>query len=394
MLSYFSQVTPTISHTTLSTLRHDNTSTSLVGHRTTTGAQQKVVSFVIPADRLLPEPHPKYLTDIFFVLFVMIIFFSVVGNGLVIAISVKARKLKTVTDIYIMSLAINDLLIATLNMPFQLYFTVVNEWMTGGKTGEALCKFTNYIQGCTIISSIFTLLAIAVDRYFVICRAKISQQRHRQKTAIIAVIAVWIVSMLIVIPHLLYQKLQIRLKISTINGLLFFDGIRYICVEEFPSYPVINAQRLYSLIQYIGCYLIPVVIMAFTYGRIGHRLWIHQPIGDILANPRNHGHIIKQKKRIIRMLMLLFLSFTLLWFPFFTFALYSEYVAIDKSYRVKLTALKLVGYSNCCVNPIIYTFLNKNFRQDLSNLFCRKTTALSNQRRPYETGNQTGNSRF
>ncbi|CAC5402413.1 NPFFR2 [Mytilus coruscus] len=164
MLSYDLQVTPTISHTKLSTLRHDNTSTSLVGHRTTTSAQEKVVSFVIPADRLLPEPHPKYLTDIFFVLFVLIIFFSVVGNGLVIAISVKARKLKTVTDIYIMSLAINDLLIATLNMPFQLYFTVVNEWMTGGKTGEALCKFTNYIQGCTVISSIFTLLAIAVDR--------------------------------------------------------------------------------------------------------------------------------------------------------------------------------------------------------------------------------------
>lgn len=198
--------------------------------------------------------------------------------------------------------------------------------------------------------------------------------------------------MLVVIPHLIYQKLQLRLKIVKVNGITYFDGVRYICVEEFPAYPVINTQRLYSLMQYIIFYLIPVIIMAFTYGRIGHRLWIHQPIGDILANPRNHSHNVMQKRRIIRMLMLLFLSFTLLWFPFFTFALYSEFVSIDKSYRVKLTVLKLVGYTNCCVNPIIYTFLNKTFRQNLTRVCCKKRTPaqLTNQRR----SNETDNSKF
>lgn len=48
----------------------------------------------------------------------------------------------------------------SLNMPFQLRFHLTNEWTMGG----GLCKFTNYIQGVTIVASIFTLTGVAADR--------------------------------------------------------------------------------------------------------------------------------------------------------------------------------------------------------------------------------------
>ena len=155
-MSTISQVTPTIQSTKIVTLNHGN-------YSNTTDMQQ-YRTFTVPVDLILPEPHPKWLTNIFFAFYILIIVLSIIGNIFVIAVFVKSKKLKTVTDIYIISLSISDLLIATLNMPFQLYFTVENEWMSGGTTGKFFCKFTNYIQGCTVVSSILTLLTIAIDR--------------------------------------------------------------------------------------------------------------------------------------------------------------------------------------------------------------------------------------
>ena len=48
----------------------------------------------------------------------------------------------------------------SLNMPLQLWFHLTNEWTLG----EVMCKFTNYVQGVTIVASILTLTGIAADR--------------------------------------------------------------------------------------------------------------------------------------------------------------------------------------------------------------------------------------
>lgn len=116
--------------------------------------------FIISEDSLLPDPLPKPIVIIFMILYVVIICVAVIGNSVVIIMIGLAKRIRSVTDIYILSLAVSDLMIATLNMPFQLYFIVANEW----KAGEFLCKFTNYIQGVTVVASILTLLVIAFDR--------------------------------------------------------------------------------------------------------------------------------------------------------------------------------------------------------------------------------------
>ena len=114
---------------------------------------------------LLPEPLPDYLIVIFIVLYTLIIVLAVVGNVIVIIVIGKHGISRSVTDMYIFSLAVSDLLVATLNMPFQLYFLCANEWLAEGVAGEVLCKFTNYVQGVTIVACVLTLTAIAVDRY-------------------------------------------------------------------------------------------------------------------------------------------------------------------------------------------------------------------------------------
>lgn len=93
---------------------------------------------------------------------------AVFGNSLVLGLIGVVKKARTLTDIYIISLASSDLMIATLNMPFQLYHIVANDWMATGNFGAFLCKFTTYIEGVTVVASILTLLFIAIDRYILI----------------------------------------------------------------------------------------------------------------------------------------------------------------------------------------------------------------------------------
>ena len=114
---------------------------------------------------LLPEPLPYHLIVTFIVLYTTIIVLAVIGNIIVIIVIGKHRFARSVTDMYIFSLAVSDILVATLNMPFQLYFIIANEWLAEGLAGEVLCKFTNYVQGVTIVACVLTLTVIAIDRY-------------------------------------------------------------------------------------------------------------------------------------------------------------------------------------------------------------------------------------
>lgn len=118
-------------------------------------------SFRVTRSDLLPADIPDSIKVIFLVAYVTIIVAAVGGNGLVILVVGVHQRMKTVTNVFLVSLSVSDTLIALLNMPFQLQFYLRNEWTMG----EALCKLTNYVQGVVVVSTILTLTGISMDRY-------------------------------------------------------------------------------------------------------------------------------------------------------------------------------------------------------------------------------------
>lgn len=109
---------------------------------------------------LLPEDLPTSIKCVFIVFYTVIMLLSVFGNLFVIIVIAVNVKMRTVTNTFLVSLAVSDLLIAALNMPLQLKYYVQNEWSLGSE----MCKFTKYMQGVTIVASILTLSGIAIDR--------------------------------------------------------------------------------------------------------------------------------------------------------------------------------------------------------------------------------------
>ena len=114
----------------------------------------------ISEDDKLPAPLSWDLKATFFILYSLIMTLAIAGNILVIVVIARTPAMRTVTNTFLVSLAVSDLCIASLNMPFQLLFYLQNEWTLG----EPICKFSKYIQGVVIVASIFTLTGIAIDR--------------------------------------------------------------------------------------------------------------------------------------------------------------------------------------------------------------------------------------
>jgi hypothetical protein len=120
-----------------------------------------------------------------------------IGNLLVICAFFRTRRLQTVTNYFIASLAFADALVATFVLPLGIYYYQRNRsW----RLGLILCDLwvSSDVLLCT--SSILNLTCISVDRYMAITRP-LTYTAYRSKfLARVMILLVWIVSVVITCP--------------------------------------------------------------------------------------------------------------------------------------------------------------------------------------------------
>lgn len=154
--------------------------------------------------------------QIFFcVLYATVFVLGVFGNALVCYVVLRNRAMQTVTNIFITNLALSDILLCLLAVPFTPMYTFIGRWAFG----KTLCHFMPYAQGCSIYISTLTLTSIAIDRYFVIIYP--FKPRMKLSTCITIIIAIWLVALLATLPYGLYMKiLTLPMEEATTKGSL------------------------------------------------------------------------------------------------------------------------------------------------------------------------------
>ncbi len=205
------------------------------------------------------------------------------------------------------------------------------------------------------------------SRFYAIRYPLEARSIHTIKRATILITVFWLVSFLLLLPQLFIQRTEPLLDFSP-NGTL--RGVVEICAEYFLQ-PWMRIA--YTLFFYLLLYLMPVMVMFVTYGRIASTLWWRQPIGETSASSRDHERRIKEKKRIVCMLIVIVVLFSISWFPFFTtqvYVLFRDHSHHDNTFRMVMAVFQLFGYSSCCINPIVYWFLNENFQQHFMRTIC------------------------
>ncbi|CDQ99204.1 unnamed protein product [Oncorhynchus mykiss] len=139
------------------------------------------------------------------VIFGCIFFLGVVGNSLVMIVigKIKARRNRSTTNIFILNLSIADLLFLLFCVPFQATIYSLPEWIFGA----FLCKCVHYLVMVCMLVSIFTLVAMSVDRYIAVVHSKKSPCIRNRRNALIGVCVIWALSFIFSIPVAQHQIL-------------------------------------------------------------------------------------------------------------------------------------------------------------------------------------------
>lgn len=107
-----------------------------------------------------PYIMPWYLQLGYAIAFVAMVTVAIGGNVIVIWIVVAHRRMRTVTNYFLVNLAVTDAMVTVFNTMFNFVFMLYSHW----PFGRIYCKFTMFITSCTIAASVFTFIAIGIDR--------------------------------------------------------------------------------------------------------------------------------------------------------------------------------------------------------------------------------------
>uniref|UniRef100_G3PTJ9 Neuropeptide FF receptor 2 n=1 Tax=Gasterosteus aculeatus TaxID=69293 RepID=G3PTJ9_GASAC len=307
--------------------------------------------------------HEPAVAAVFTVSYLLIFLVCMVGNGVVCFIVLRSRNMRTVTNLFILNLAISDLLVGIFCMPT----TLVDNIITGWPFGSLVCKLSGTVQGISVSASVFTLVAIAVDRFR--CIVYPFKQKLTIATSKLIIVVIWVLAGCIMCPSgvMLQVTREQRVRIVTGSDTRPF----YWCRENWPNQEM---RKIYTTVLFANIYLAPLSLIVVMYARIGITLCKTTIPQTNRPGVEGRHTISKRKNRVIMMLLIVALLFILSWLPLWTLMMLSDYGSLtEHQHRViNIYVYPLahwLAFFNSSVNPIIYGFFNENFRRGFQAAF-------------------------
>uniref|UniRef100_A0A1A9WYP0 G-protein coupled receptors family 1 profile domain-containing protein n=1 Tax=Glossina brevipalpis TaxID=37001 RepID=A0A1A9WYP0_9MUSC len=268
------------------------------------------------------------------------------GNILVILVVLFNKKMHSTTNLLIVNLAIADLLFVVLCIPFTGADYVMENW----PFGDIWCRIVHYLIVVTALASIYTLVLMSVDRFLAVVHPIRSRiLRSKNIIQISCVIILWIVILTITAPVImLHGTVNYKPLGVTMVTCCFKDSNSFLSVAD------------YQITFFAGSYLLPLMMISGLYLRMITRLW--RQGGDIRMSIESQ----RGRKRVTRLVVILVITFALLWLPIQLILLLKAlnlYHATTKLKVVLQIVAQLLAYTSSCINPVLYAFLSDNFRK-------------------------------
>ncbi|XP_043946332.1 nociceptin receptor [Protopterus annectens] len=272
------------------------------------------------------------------VVYLIVCIVGLVGNCLVMYVIVRYTKMKTATNIYIFNMALADALVL-IAVPFQGTDTILGFW----PFGNALCKMAISIDYYNMLTSIFTLTMMSVDRYIAICHPVKALDIRTPHKAKVVNICIWLLASLIGIPALVLGSTETE-----------HNEIE--CLVQLPE-PENYWEPVFGICIFLFSFLIPVVIIIICYSLMVRRLKNVRVLSGSKEKDRN-------LRRITRMVLVVVAVFILCWTPIQIFVLV-QCLGVKPDSETKVVIMHFciaLGYVNSSLNPVLYAFLDENFK--------------------------------
>ena len=271
--------------------------------------------------------------------------FSLTGNILVCMSVYKNVRLRTTTNLYIIALAVTDLLSAIFVMPIGIGVLITGEWMFG----EAICQLHAFFSLFVIFTSPVTMGLTAVNRYVRICRS--TQQYDRlfsAKKSLLLLAIVWF-------SVVCYAAVP---RLAGLQAYEFVPGYAQCTVAHLSE----TGKTIHYCIVLIFFFLTPLIATLFSYIRVAKVIRQH----NINASSSISSNEIKISKSLFAVVF----AFMICWIPFWIIVVLRRFKLVATMPRsVELLCLFFFYLSNA-INPFIYAGMNPVFRKEFRNLLC------------------------
>lgn len=284
----------------------------------------------------------------------VLIVISMFGNTLVCHVIFKEKQMRTITNFFIANLAIADLLLTCINVPFNIARNLLDEW----PFGSVMCHLLNFSLMTSVYVNTYTLLGIALDRQRVLLSPFSPKMSRRIGHFVLGLI--WLLAIGLSLPFGVYNKVQ------TVD-FLFEKAER--CAPAYPS-PTDRWKTSITLMTFFLQYLIPLTVIGVTYGRIVRKLWVRTHVGAVTEHQQLSQQ--KAKRKSIKMMIVIVTVFAICWLPLNLYQLLANFHPNVEVFHYNSTSFFIchwIAISSTCYNPFLYFWLNERFRGEVKSRF-------------------------
>ncbi|XP_063498670.1 histamine H2 receptor isoform X3 [Symphalangus syndactylus] len=282
------------------------------------------------------------------VVLAVLILITVAGNVVVCLAVGLNRRLRNLTNCFIVSLAITDLLLGLLVLPFSAIYQLSCKW----SFGKVFCNIYTSLDVMLCTASILNLFMISLDRYCAVMDPLRYPVLVTPVRVAISLVLIWVISITL-------SFLSIHLGWNSRNESSKSNHTTSKCK--------VQVNEVYGLVDGLVTFYLPLLIMCITYYRIFK-------VARDQAKRINHisswkAATIREHKATVTLAAVMG-AFIICWFPYFTAFVYRGLRGDDAINEVLEAIVLWLGYANSALNPILYAALNRDFRTGYQQLFC------------------------
>ncbi|XP_071349974.1 parapinopsin-like [Trachinotus anak] len=289
-----------------------------------------------------PQGEPALSRTGFIILAIIMAIFTgpaIVLNATVIIVSLMHKQLRQPLNYALVNMAVADLgtamtggVLSVINNA-QGYFSM-------GRTGCVMEGFSVSLFG---ITSLCTVALIAVERMFVVCKP-LGQITFQKKHAVGGIAVSWLWSLTWNIPPLFGW------------GRYELEGVGTSCAPDWQNRDPHNVS--YILAYFAVCFAVPFAIILASYTKL---MWTLRQVSKMACV--EGGAVAKGEMKVASMVILMVLTFLISWLPYATLAMLVVYKPNMEIHPLVGTVPVYLAKSSTVYNPIIYIYLNKQFRK-------------------------------
>lgn len=287
----------------------------------------------------------------------VLILITAAGNVVVCLAVGLNRRLRSLTNCFIVSLAITDLLLGLLVLPFSAIHQLSCKW----SFGKVFCNIYISLDVMLCTASILNLFMISIDRYCAVMDPLRYPVLVTPVRVTISLILIWVISITL-------SFLSIHLGWNNRSGTIQGNHTTPKCKFQ--------VNEVYGLVDGLVTFYLPLLIMCVTYYRIFK-------IAREQARRINHistwqAATIREHKATVTLAAVMG-AFIICWFPYFTAFVYRGLKGDEAINEVVEAVVLWLGYANSALNPILYAALNRDFRTAYQQLFCCRMAGRNSQ---------------